>query len=211
MRLSGTESKEIAIKWLKGQENIPANRLVMQKAYDTNIGGRLFDIQITNPTLSSDPYSLLHLYVLDDGSTEIKKDRRDKVRHLLDQHSSLPDPIRYEYAEAVSRFFTALANYNRVTFDWFVQFTPAVDPVHPSMEVGYADVIFPNQGNSRTARLTIYVKCSKRAKAGLFRKLTPAKAHRTLVVLVMPCKSDEEIAKEFFHGLQRRVENWTWR
>ena len=210
MVLITRDAKSIAKRWVDQQEDIPNNRSILIREYNYRVKGRRFDVQYA-VAASPEQFLLLRFYVLDDGTVLVTRDRRAHVRQLLAERNILmedqPKARGYDHIEAVQRFVDALNMQTDDKPEWFVDFQLVPEVTRFALTDGYTRITIPTKKGLRLAEVGVKIKTSTAGKASYFKAVSPKKSTRTIVLVVRPDNTDEQLRSEFYRHLGEKLRN----
>jgi hypothetical protein len=208
MRPSICEAELLVVNWIDTQVDVPRSRLILTYGHSEKNGGRLFEVMYDVASLSM-RFHLLRLYVLDDATIKIKKDRRTKVRRILNSHGISMDADLelsncYEHPEAIEKLTTALHGTS-VQPEWLIRTEVLPGANRKSAIDGHVEVAVKDRTGSRTTKIPFKIKTSRRAKADYFTTNSVATTNYVVVLLIKRGTSDQDMLQEFYNLLEHKI------
>ncbi len=164
MRLSTREATITAIEFMR-QGDFPRGSVAHPRKYIPEIGGRFFHILLDETTLNK-TFCLMKLIVLDDGTVQVKQDRRERVQEIFSKagmtpvSAAPPAPESFDHSTAVQVFFDAVVTMNKPS--WLRSVQKRTDCHVRSYTDGYAHVSVPN--STKLTAVPFKIKTSKLAR-----------------------------------------------
>lgn len=181
----------------------------MSKEYHSEIGARRIDIQCLIPDRK--PYSLVHLYVFDDGSVEVKRDRREVILQRFAgigmDLKELPHQCDISHEERVGRLMEALTTIGIAKPSWFDRIERIEDAVSASRHDAIAHIAVPQEKGTRAVQVGIKVHSSKVARSAYFSRMPPNKATSTVAIVIRRDTSIEEIRSKFIYHVVTKIDH----
>ena len=206
MSISKARAIQVAKLWINQQEDLPEGCFTLARGYNAGHRGRLLSVMLCLALArkkKTEDFCVIELFILDDESVSIHRDRRRYLReHLREVDATVVDKWgveRYDHATAVSNFIAAVRNPGEDTPAWILGFE-TVPP--PRLNVD-AYVTIETLSPGKDAQIPVKVSTSRKAKASYFRKRSGIEAERTIGIVVKPKHSPPDIRSEFYAYIEK--------